>query len=123
MERVPFHDRKMEIFIQYHVMLIRQSSDQILLRCYVNSIINLNLKILNRCNSASWSKIGFRNNNINNNNNNNVITKAVNFFAEINYKLIMLKVLLQTQKVAYKFPSTIGTCLDLACWQFNNSYI
>ncbi len=35
MERVPFHDREMEIFIQYHVMLIRQSSDQILMRCYI----------------------------------------------------------------------------------------
>ena len=35
MERVPFHDREMEISIQYHVMLIRQSSDQILMRCYI----------------------------------------------------------------------------------------
>ena len=35
MERVPFHDREMEISIQYHVMLIRQSNDQILMRCYI----------------------------------------------------------------------------------------
>ena len=31
MERV----REMEISIQYHVMLIRQSNDQILMRCYI----------------------------------------------------------------------------------------
>ncbi len=35
MERVPLHDREMEISIQYHVMLIRQSNDQILMRCYI----------------------------------------------------------------------------------------
>ena len=35
MERVPFHDREMEISIQYHVMLLRQSNDQILMRCYI----------------------------------------------------------------------------------------
>ena len=28
MERVPFHDREMEISIQYHVTLIRQLKDQ-----------------------------------------------------------------------------------------------
>ncbi len=39
MERVPFHDREMEISIQYHVMLIRQSSDQILMRCYIKYTI------------------------------------------------------------------------------------
>ena len=32
-------DREMEISIQYHVMLILQSSDQILMRCYVISSI------------------------------------------------------------------------------------
>ena len=37
MERVPFHDREMEISIQYHVMLIRQSNDQILMRCYTRN--------------------------------------------------------------------------------------
>ena len=30
-----FHDREMEMSIQYHVMLIRQSNDQILMRCYI----------------------------------------------------------------------------------------
>ena len=35
MERVPLHDREMEISIQYHVMLIHQSNDQILMRCYI----------------------------------------------------------------------------------------
>ena len=35
MERVPFHDREMEISIQYHVNQIRQSNDQILMRCYI----------------------------------------------------------------------------------------
>ncbi len=35
MERVPLHDREMEISIQYHVMLIHQSHDQILMRCYI----------------------------------------------------------------------------------------
>ena len=35
MERVPLHDREMEISIRYHVMLIRQSNDQILMRCYI----------------------------------------------------------------------------------------
>ncbi len=39
MERVPLHDREMEISIQYHVMLIRQSNDQILMRCYIIIII------------------------------------------------------------------------------------
>ena len=39
MERVPFHDREMEISIQYRVMLIRQSNDQILMRCYIIYII------------------------------------------------------------------------------------
>ncbi len=39
MERVPFHDREMEISIQYHVMLIRQSNDQILMRCYIIHIV------------------------------------------------------------------------------------
>ena len=39
MERVPLHDREMEISIQYHVMLIRQSNDQILMRCYI--IVNM----------------------------------------------------------------------------------
>ncbi len=39
MERVPLHDREMEISIQYHVMLIRQSNDQILMRCYIMSSI------------------------------------------------------------------------------------
>ena len=37
MERVPFHDREMEISIQYHVMLIRQLNDQILMRCYIKT--------------------------------------------------------------------------------------
>ncbi len=41
MERVPFHDCEMEISIQYHVMLIRQSSDQILMRCYTKGFILL----------------------------------------------------------------------------------
>ncbi len=36
MERVPFHHREMGISIQYHVMLIRESNDQILMRCYIN---------------------------------------------------------------------------------------
>ncbi len=35
LERVPLHDREMEISIQYHVMLIHQSNDQILMRCYI----------------------------------------------------------------------------------------
>ena len=35
MERVPFHDCEWESSIQYHVTLIRQSSDQILMRCYI----------------------------------------------------------------------------------------
>ena len=38
MERVPLHDREMEISIQYHEMLIRQSNDQILMRCYIIKI-------------------------------------------------------------------------------------
>ncbi len=38
MERVPLHDREMEISIQYHVMLIRQSNNQILMRCYIISV-------------------------------------------------------------------------------------
>ena len=33
-------DRGMEISIQYHVMLIRQSSDQILMRCYIKISIS-----------------------------------------------------------------------------------
>ncbi len=40
MERVPLHDREMEISIQYHVMLIRQSNDQILMRCYIKGNVN-----------------------------------------------------------------------------------
>ncbi len=40
--RVPFHDREMEISIQYHVMLIRQPNDQILMRCYYNILYILN---------------------------------------------------------------------------------
>ena len=39
MERVPLHDREMEISIQYHVMLIHQSNDQILMRCYIKSLM------------------------------------------------------------------------------------
>ncbi len=39
MERVPFHDCEMEISIQYHVMLIRQSSDQIVMRCYIMNFV------------------------------------------------------------------------------------
>ena len=42
MERVPFHDREMEISIQYHVMLIRQSNDQILMLCYIINITRIN---------------------------------------------------------------------------------
>ncbi len=48
MERVPFHDREMGISIQYHVMLIRQSNDQILMRCYIigNNFTEWNLVTL-----------------------------------------------------------------------------
>ena len=35
MERVPLHASEMRISIQYHVMLIRQLNDQILMRCYI----------------------------------------------------------------------------------------
>ncbi len=40
MERVPFHDREMEISIQYHVMLIHQLNDQISMRCYIKAHIH-----------------------------------------------------------------------------------
>ena len=44
--RVPFHDREMGIFIQYHVMLIRQLNDQILMRCYILLYLKRTLEIL-----------------------------------------------------------------------------
>ncbi len=49
MERVPFHDREMEISIQYHVILIRQSNDQILMRCYIKCVIVLLLSFCTAC--------------------------------------------------------------------------
>ncbi len=63
MERVPLHDREMEISIQYHVMLIRQSNDQILMRCYIKftgpyiaAILNLarseNLQSINKATTS-----------------------------------------------------------------------
>ncbi len=51
MERVPFHDREMEISIQYHVMLIHQLNDQISMRCYINANKDLNI-ILQYLNST-----------------------------------------------------------------------
>ena len=66
MERVPFHDREMEISIQYHVMLIRQSNDQILMRCYIKCnrqlkqchvSDNINLRENPYCPSSSISYI------------------------------------------------------------------
>ena len=39
MERVPFHDREIEISIQHHVMLIHQLNDQILMRCYIDKYV------------------------------------------------------------------------------------
>ena len=56
MERVPLHDREMEISIQYHVMQIHQSNDQILMRCYIMLSIALSLQTNHACFAVSIRK-------------------------------------------------------------------